>query len=95
MTNEIVGDVVIGIGVAIVVLGLVGLVRFKEFDLKLLAGAKIDTVGLIVIVLGAVVRSGVSWLSAKALLILAFVLIVNPVVTSTLAAGARRRRRGE
>ncbi|WP_162616366.1 monovalent cation/H(+) antiporter subunit G [Xylanimonas allomyrinae] len=89
---EIVGNVVIGIGVAVVVLGLVGLLRFKEFDLKLLAGAKIDTVGFIVIVLGAVIRSGFTWFSAKALLILAIVLLVNPVVTSTLAAGSRRSR---
>ena len=93
MGNEIIGNVVIGIGAVAVVLGLVGVFRFKEFNLKLLAGSKIDTVGLIAIVVGAVVRSGFTWFSAKALLILAIVVLVNPIVTSTIAAGAGKTAR--
>ncbi|WP_425953716.1 monovalent cation/H(+) antiporter subunit G [Xylanimonas sp. McL0601] len=95
MANEIIGNVIIGIGTAAVVLGLVGVFRFKEFNLKLLASSKIDTVGLIAIVLGAAVRSGVTWFSAKALLILAVVVLVSPIVTSTIAAGARQAERSD
>lgn len=88
--NVLIGDVLIGLGAFLVVLGLVGVYRFKNFYLKLLAGSKIDTVALIVLTLGVVVRSGLTWFSAKALLILAILLLVNPVVSGVLAAGKRR-----
>jgi len=88
--NVIVGNVLIGLGTFLVVLGLFGVFRFKNFYLKLLAGSKIDTVALIVITAGVAVRSGVTWFSAKALLVLAILLLVNPVVSGVLAAGKRR-----
>jgi len=91
--NVVVGDVLIGFGAFLVVFGLVGIFRFKSFYLKLLSGAKIDTIALIVITAGAVVRSGVTWFSAKALLILGIVLLVNPVIAGVLAAGKRRADR--
>jgi len=90
MWNEIAGNVVIGLGAALVLIGLVGVFRFREFNLRLLAGSKIDTVALIFIVAGAALRSGLTWFTAKAILILLIVLLVNPIATSTLAAGRRR-----
>ena len=88
--NVIVGNVLIGLGAFLVVLGLVGVFRFKNFYLKLFAGSKIDTIALIVLTGGVVVRSGLTWFSAKALLILAVLLLVNPVVAGVLASGKRR-----
>lgn len=96
--REVVGDVVMALGALAVLLGLVGVFRFKDFTLRLLAGSKIDTVGFVAIVGGLVLRSGFTWFSAKALLILAVVVVANPVVTSTIAAGHARqqaRTRGE
>ncbi|QAY70976.1 cation:proton antiporter [Xylanimonas protaetiae] len=89
---EVVGDVVMAVGALVVLLGLVGVFRFKDFTLRLLAGAKIDTVGFVAIVVGLVLRSGVTWFSAKALLILAVVIVANPVVTSAIAAGYARQQ---
>ncbi|MCL1872023.1 MAG: monovalent cation/H(+) antiporter subunit G [Promicromonosporaceae bacterium] len=89
MLTDVLGNALIGVGVLAVVLGLVGVLRFPQFELKLLAGAKIDTVALIAIVVGASLRSGLTWFTAKALLILALVLVVNPIVTSKIAASAR------
>ncbi|MCL2595289.1 MAG: monovalent cation/H(+) antiporter subunit G [Promicromonosporaceae bacterium] len=90
MTNYLFGNIVIGLGAALVVIGLIGVFRFRRFNMRLLAGSKIDTVALILIVLGAAIRSGFTWLTAKAILICAIVLLVNPIVTSALAAGRRK-----
>lgn len=86
----VIGNVLIAAGAAFVVLGLVGVTRFKRFNMRLLAGSKVDTIALLLICLGAVLREGVSWLSAKALLIFIVVLLVNPIVTSAVAAGRRK-----
>ncbi len=88
--NVVIGNVIIALGTAFVVLGLFGIFRFKSFYLKLLTGSKIDTIGMIAVLLGAVVRSGVTWFSAKVLLVLAIVLLINPIVSVTLAAGKMR-----
>ena len=85
--REIAGDVLIGLGGLAVLVGVAGLFRFRDFTLRLLVGAKIDTVGLAAVVLGLCLRSGVTWFSAKALLVLAIVVVANPVVTSAIAAG--------
>jgi multicomponent Na+:H+ antiporter subunit G len=96
--REIVADVVMAVGAFAVLLGLLGVFRFKDFTVRLLAGSKIDTVGFIAIVGGLVLRSGFTWFSAKALLILAVVIVANPVVTSAIASGHAKqqaRARGE
>ncbi|ACZ30863.1 Na+/H+ antiporter subunit [Xylanimonas cellulosilytica DSM 15894] len=89
---EVVGDVVMILGAALVLLGLVGVLRFKDFTLQLLAGSKTDTVGFFAIVLGLCLRSGFTWFTAKALLILAVVVVANPVVASAIAAGHARQQ---
>jgi multicomponent Na+:H+ antiporter subunit G len=95
--RDLIGAVLIGAGGVVVLLGLVGVLRFKDFRLQLLAGAKTDTVGFIAIVLGLAVRSGLTWFTAKSLLILAVVLAVNAVTASAIAAAhaaARARTAG-
>lgn len=92
---EVAGDVLVGVGGLAVLVGLVGVFRFKDFTLRLLAGAKIDTVAFAAIVLGLCLRSGLTWFSAKALLILAVVVVANPVVTSAIASGYARERARE
>lgn len=89
------GDIFIAIGVLAVFLGIFGVFRFSDFRLRLLSSAKIDTVALILVLIGVMLRSGISWFSAKALLILAIVVLANPVVTAQLAARQREDKLGE
>lgn len=86
---HIIGNVLIALGVVSVYLGLLGIWRFQHFTLRLLSSAKVDTIGLILVLLGVAVRSGISWFSAKALLIVSLVLITTPIVTSQLVARNR------
>jgi multicomponent Na+:H+ antiporter subunit G len=84
--REILGNTLIGAGVLATFLGLLGVLRFHTFSMRLLSTSKIDTSGMMLLILGVIVRSGFTWLSAKALLILMVVLVVNPMVAAKIAS---------
>lgn len=88
MIRELIGNIIIGIGVVAVLLGVFGLYRFKDFFSRILIGSIIDTVGFVTICAGVIIRSGVSWFSLKVLLLIAVVMIINPVVTHAIARSA-------
>lgn len=88
--RELIGNIIIGIGIIFVLLGVLGVYRFRDFFSRILIGSKIDTVGFLTICIGFVVRSGFTWFSLKVLLLTAVVLIINPVVTHAIARSAYR-----
>ena len=85
---QIAGNVIIAIGITLMAFGVLGLYRFKDFYLRLLVLAKIDTVGAIVFMIGIVVRHGFSFFSAKVLLIMVLFLILNPLTAHIIARAA-------
>ena len=87
--NVMIGNIIIGVGIVIMFIGMFGFYKFKDFYSKLLVAAAIDTMALITVLIGAIVRSGVTWFSFKVALILAIVLVLNPVSTSKIALSAR------
>jgi len=87
--NVIIGNIIIGIGVLMVFIGMFGFYRFSDFNAKLLASATIDTTALITVLIGGMIRSGLSWATLKIALILAICLVLNPVITSKIALGAK------
>lgn len=90
MINQIIGAVMILIGSAFFFLGSLGLLRLPDIFNRLQAGTKATTMGIIFAVLGTGVYYPEHML--KALLIVIFVLITNPVSSSTLARSAFRNR---
>lgn len=90
----VIGNILIGISVLTVFLGLLGVFRFSDFRLRLLSSSKIDTVALLLLLIGVAFRGGISWFSAKALMMVAVVVIANPIVTSQLASRQREDVRG-
>ncbi len=83
-----IGYLFIFVGLLFVGVGLVGVFRFQNFYARLLSAADIDTVGLITILIGVAFLSGFSWFTLKVLFIMMVVLIINPIVTSSIAASA-------
>lgn len=87
--SYVIGNVIIGLGVLMVLIGLYGFYRYKDFYSKLLATATIDTMGLVTVLIGAIIRGGLSWFSLKVVFILALTLVLNPVATSKITLNAR------
>lgn len=90
MINQIAGSVMILIGSLFFLLGSLGLMRLPDIYNRLQAGTKATTMGIMFSVLGI----GVYYpeFILKALLIVTFIMITNPVSSGTLARSAFRNR---
>ncbi|MDR2183751.1 MAG: monovalent cation/H(+) antiporter subunit G [Clostridiales bacterium] len=85
---SIIGSVVMGIGIAFMVFGVVCIFLLKDFYPRILVASKIDTVGLLTFLLGVCLQHGFSFFSAKVLLIVVIILILNPLVAHIVARSA-------
>ena len=84
----IIGNIVMVIGVAFMAFGAISLFRFKDFYPRILVASKIDTVGLLTLLGGIMLRHGISFFSGKVLLIIVIILILNPLVAHIVARAA-------
>ena len=84
----IIGNVVVVIGLAFMLFGVIGLYRFNRFYEKALVASKIDTVGTITIILGTMLIHGADWFSARLLLLLGIVFLLSPLSTHIVAKSA-------
>ena len=75
-------------GVLFMLFGATGLLQFKTFYLRILVASKIDTVGVLTLIIGIALRHGVSFFTGKLLLIVIIMLILNPLVAHILARSA-------
>ncbi len=88
--NVLIGQILIGIGMAFVAIGTISLVFLSDFFTRILITSKVDSMGLITIMIGAILVSGWSFMSAKIAFILLFEMITAPVGTHAVARSAAR-----
>ena len=82
---EILGNIIIIIGIIFMLFGVIGIFKYQNFYIRILIASKIDTVGSITVIIGIAIRHGLSFFSLRVLFLLAMMLIINPMVTHTLA----------
>ena len=85
---EIIGLIIMSIGMVFMFLGIIGIFRFKCFYARILVVTKVDTVGVIVFLTGLAIKHGFSFFSAKLMLIVIVILILSPLVGHMLARSA-------
>jgi multicomponent Na+:H+ antiporter subunit G len=88
--TEMIGYIIIVVGVAFDVFGCLGLVRFPDVYNRLQASTKCVTLGTCGIMLGVFLISGVSPLGIKALLLIIFIVLTSPTSAHALARGAHK-----
>ena len=86
--TDIVGMVVITAGVIFMAFGVIAMFRFKNFYPRILTTSKIDTVGVITVIIGMAIRHGISSFTGKIVLLGVIMLIFNPLVAHILARSA-------
>lgn len=89
MINELIGSIMFLIGSVFMFLGALGLIRMPDIFNRLQAGTKATTLGIIFTVLGAGVY--LPDIMLKAVLIVLFILMTNPVSSSTLSRSAYKQ----
>jgi len=85
---RIAGELIIAAGMVFILLGVIGILKYKNFYARILVTAKIDTVGVITIFVGMAVKHGLSFFSLKVLLLMAILIIINPLASHTIARAA-------
>ena len=85
---EIIGNAVVFFGIIIIGIGIIGIHKYRNFYTRILLAAKIDTVGAITILLGIIIKHGLSFFSLKTLLLLIIIVILEPLTSHIIARSA-------
>ncbi len=86
--SDIIGYILITIGVLFNIFGCIGLVRFPDVYNRLQASTKCVTLGTILLLVGVAVVSGSGPIGAKAIICAAFILITSPTAAHAIAKGS-------
>ncbi len=85
---HILGYILISIGLILILIGYIGILRFKNFYSRVVVSSIMDTAAFITIILGILCIKGLSYFSLKILLILLLMMFLNPLATHTIVRGA-------
>ncbi|TVR02738.1 MAG: cation:proton antiporter [Spirochaetaceae bacterium] len=88
MINVIAGQILMGISLVFMAIGIYSVLTFHDFYSRVVITAKVDTVGFITLIFGAMLIQGFSFFSLKLLLILVFELLTSPISTHSIAHSA-------
>lgn len=90
--------VLMGLGVGFVLVGSLGMLRFRDVYSRLQASGVADNAGLGLILIGLILHSGWDRHDITLLLLLLLMLVTNPIVTHSVARSAfvqRHREEGD
>lgn len=87
---NIVGLIIMSVGIFFLFVTAVGLIRLPGFFARVHAVSKTETIGIALILAGLMVHSGTTLVSLKFGLVLLFVSIANPVGAHLLTRAAVR-----
>jgi len=85
---EIIGTIIMFVGITFMLIGIIGIFRFKCFYARILVVSKVDTVGAVIFLSGLAIRHGFSFFSGKLMLIVVVILILSPLVGHMIARSA-------
>jgi multicomponent Na+:H+ antiporter subunit G len=89
---NVIGVLVIVVGVGFTVIGHLGLIRLPDFYTRAHAASKPDTMGVVLVMTGLAILAGIATTTGiKLLLIAVFVGIANPAAIHVLSCSALRR----
>ena len=86
--NEVLGLILVSIGLFFDFTGCIGLVRLPDIYNRLHAAAKCVTMGTSLILFGCLVYKGISPIGVKAIICAVFIMMTSPTAAHALARGA-------
>lgn len=75
-------------GLLIMLVGSIGILRLPDFFTRTHAASKVDTLGIIFLLLGLAVFEGLTLAAGKLLIAIAIIMLANPVAIHALARAA-------
>ena len=86
--SDIIGYILIVIGILFDIFGCIGLVRFPDVYNRLQASTKCVTLGTVFLLVGIACVAGIGATAAKAVICAVFILITSPTAAHAIAKGA-------
>ena len=86
--TDIIGYILITIGILFDIFGCIGLVRFPDVYNRLQASTKCVTLGTIFLLIGVAIICATGPISAKAIVCAVFILITSPTAAHAIAKGS-------
>jgi multicomponent Na+:H+ antiporter subunit G len=86
--TDIIGYILIIIGILFDIFGCIGLVRFPDVYNRLQASTKCVTLGTILLLVGVAIISATGATSAKAIICAVFILLTSPTAAHAIAKGS-------
>ena len=86
--TEIIGYILVTIGILFNIFGCIGLGRFPDVYNRLQAATKCVTLGTFLLLIGVALASGSGPISAKAIVCAVFILITSPTAAHAIAKGS-------
>jgi len=86
--TDIIGHILIVIGILFDIFGCIGLVRFPDVYNRLQASTKCVTLGTILLLVGVALVSTSGATAAKAIVCAVFILLTSPTAAHAIAKGA-------
>jgi multicomponent Na+:H+ antiporter subunit G len=86
--SDIIGYILITIGILFDIFGCIGLVRFPDVYNRLQASTKCVTLGTILLLIGITFISGIGPTGTRAIICAVFILITSPTAAHAIAKGA-------
>lgn len=88
--NETIGMIVIILGITVSIIGNIAYFFYKEFFSELLISTVVDTAGFSIILIGVIIRMGLSFFSLKVFMILLLSIALNPIMSCAIGQSAYR-----
>ncbi len=86
--TDVIGYILISIGVLFDIFGCIGLVRFPDVYNRLQASTKCVTLGTIMLLVGVALVSGLGPTASRAVICAVFILITSPTAAHAIAKGS-------
>ena len=86
--TDVIGYILIIVGILFDIFGCIGLVRFPDVYNRLQASTKCVTLGTILLLIGVAFICGWGSIAARAIICAVFILITSPTAAHAIAKGA-------
>ena len=90
---ELISLILIFAGCIVMLSAALGLYRFPDIYMRLHSSTKVNTGGAMTILLGIIIRSGLSSMSAKIFIIIILIIILTPVASHAIARSAHLQKK--
>ena len=88
--TQIIAIILVSLGFCLITIAVIGVLRFPDFYTRIHAAAKIDSMGVVLTLIGLAVYNGLSVTSIKIVFIAVFIMLTNPISTHLLVKAAHR-----